>query len=565
MRLPARSNDLLSWSLELIEECFASREMRRDQIQTWNSYFWTGTSDASQQAEYNRCYEHVDRLASFLFSPTDVRFLIEFDETEPKEVHDMARVVSRRVNREFHRHGLDLAFAMAVECALIDGCVLFKQLWGHDGPEGYVVHPQCFGVLREDIEDLDKQEAFVHRSYLTRGAFRRMIWEDPRREDIMKKIDGFLKDRIDSGVSQNDFFHQVVIGGTTPVSVTGQSAGAGKVGVLGAPQPTLDPKVAARLVPVDELWVLDDERQDYTTVRIAADEFLLEGKGMRRNLAGPGDTLPDDPHLKMHQPFTKICPNEVEGYFWGQSEIMQIRPLQDSLNEQLRDIRRMRRKIADNPRAFIGFAGMTAEKWRALKRPGGWAAEENPNAKIEKLADEIPESMFVALQRTLDMFDAMAGFTPIMLGQGEAGVRSNQQAATLTRNSGPRIRDRALAVERQCVEVGDFTLALLQAKDAVKHPVDTKGRRFLLDQLPDDARLSVDSHTASPAFSEDNERKAFALAKAGAIDAESLIMLTHPPHEDTLASRAREKAEAQAKMVQQHPELLMGGKRGGKK
>ena len=55
--------------------------------------------------------------------------------------------------------------------------------------------------------------------------------------------------------------------------------------------------------------------------------------------------------------------------------------------------------------------------------------------------------------------------------------------------------------------------------------------------------------------------KAFALAKAGAIDGEDLIRLTHPPHEDSLILRSRQKAAAQAKMLQEHPELLTKGKR----
>jgi hypothetical protein len=93
---------------------------------------------------------------------------------------------------------------------------------------------------------------------------------------------------------------------------------------------------------------------------------------------------------------------------------------------------------------------------------------------------------------------------------------------------------------------------------------DSEGQKkgsFLLKQLPDDARVSVDSHTASPAFQEDAERKAFNLARLGAIDHADLIMLTHPPHEDTLVARARQRAAAQAKFMQEHPELMKPGGR----
>ena len=73
--------------------------------------------------------------------------------------------------------------------------------------------------------------------------------------------------------------------------------------------------------------------------------------------------------------------------------------------------------------------------------------------------------------------------------------------------------------------------------------------------------MTVDSHTSSPVYQEDSERKAFALAKAGAIDPADLIMLTHPPHEDILYARAKAREEAQAKLLKDHPELLTKGKR----
>ena len=71
------------------------------------------------------------------------------------------------------------------------------------------------------------------------------------------------------------------------------------------------------------------------------------------------------------------------------------------------------------------------------------------------------------------------------------------------------------------------------------------------------------SHTASPAFQEDTRNLAVALKKLGVIDDEDTILLTHPPHEDMLVLKAKQKAEMQAKLVAQHPELLLG--KGGKK
>jgi len=561
MSLKIPQDHLVDWVKEIIEECNTDRETRRDQLKMWRSYYYTGTSDG-QVTIYNRCYPHIERLGAFLFSPTDVRFNIEFDEEEGDNVHAMGRAASRRLNRDFHRNNLDLSFAAAVCGGLVDGCNLLKTIRGHDGPEAWVVKPGFFGVLRPDIDDLDRQEAFVHSTYLTPTAFERTIVDHPDKASIMARVKDSSVSDDEKDKLENDYFHQIIVGGTQPVSTT-TSSGSGMVGITGVPTPYLDAKVAASLIQVDELWVQDQERQDYTTIRIVRPDIITEGKYKRRNLCGLGDTLGKNYEMKGYHPFTKVCPNEVEGYFWGQSEIANIYRLQDDLNDQMRAIRRLTALRADPPRSATGFSGMTLEKYKAFKRPGGFVSEENPTAKIDAHAPELPPDLFVRLDKTIQFFDDVAGFTPILQGQGDQGVRSQNQAATLVRNSSPRMRDRALLVERQCTDFGDFVLKILQSSEADVIAADKK-TEFVLSQLPDDARVSVDSHTSSPVYQEDSEKKAFLLHRAGAIDAEDLIMLTHPTHEDTLRARAKARAEAQQKLVQQHPELAFPKGKGKK-
>jgi len=146
------------------------------------------------------------------------------------------------------------------------------------------------------------------------------------------------------------------------------------------------------------------------------------------------------------------------------------------------------------------------------------------------------------------------------MGQGEPGVRAGSHAQTLLRTGSPRIRDRALLVERQCAAHADFCFKLLQAKDAGVYRSKAK-EEFMLSQMLDDYRVTVDSHSGSPVFSEDMERKAFMLAKAGAIGPAELIMLTRPPQQDILIEHAEARAAAQAQMLQQHPELASKGRK----
>ena len=558
MSLTIPQRHLSDWIDEICGECNSSAEQRRSLLKMYRSYYYTGTSDGSV-AVYNRCYPHVERLGAFLYSPTDVRFHIEFDQSEGEEVEAMGNAAARKLNRLFHQKNLDTAFAAAVNGALIDGCNILKANQGFDGPEGWVIRPGFFGVLREDIEDLDRQEAFVHTTYMTPSAFERTIVEHPDRERIMAEVKTKSESTQTEDDIEQDYFHQIIVGGTQPVSMS-TSAGTGMVGVVGVPTPVLDAKVARSLVCCHEVWVQDKERQDYTTLRMVKPDVVVEGKDRRRNLCGLNDfTGKNAPNSGFH-PFTKVSPNEIQGYFWGQSELAAIYRLQDDLNEQVKNMTRLRRLKADPPRSAVGFAGLNLEKYKAFNRPRGFISEENPNAKMNEHAPEIPQEFFQWMERTMLMFDDVAGFTPIMQGQGEQGVRSQQQASMLARNSSPRMRDRALLVERQCAEWGEFIFRMMQAKDAevMREKIGSqKGVEFTLDQLPDDVKVAVDSHSSSPVYHDDHLQLAYGLAKAGAVDAADLIMLTHPPHEDILYARAKAREEAQAKLLQQHPELML--------
>ena len=91
---------------------------------------------------------------------------------------------------------------------------------------------------------------------------------------------------------------------------------------------------------------------------------------------------------------------------------------------------------------------------------------------------------------------------------------------------------------------------MMQAMDPSIYTTD-KGQEFLLSQLPGDFQVQVDSHSASPAFAEDNRQVAIALARAGAVDAEDLIHMLHPPGAELLLSRLRQRQKAQAQAAQQ--------------
>lgn len=564
------------FSLGLIERCKASKKERMNRGAVWKQYYFNGTN-SGKQAVYNLMYPHIDRMSSYLFSPSDVNFRIHFSSGEysrnvpndwkeifaqrfalkkekPKELkwndwQEMGKIGAHYLNYEFGRCGVDAAMSSAVDWSLVKGCSFVKTLWGHDGFEPYVIQPEAMGVYREDINGLDRQECFTHTSYITMGQFLQRIKGHPQEQEIIDKVKKQGRSSKPEEQIENDFYHQIIIGGlSTPTSPSSNIKASAQI--FGMPTPKLDPKVVQDLLVCHELWVQDDDKEDWTTIQLIEPDIIIEGKLRRRNLTG----------IKGETYFTQVTANPISGYFWGMSEFSPLSPLQDEVNKRVTEINRILRKRARPAWAITGYSGDSDQAKKTMDTADGVLTEAGPGAKFDKLQPDSPSDAYENLKATVDMFDTVAGFQPIMRGQGEGGVRSGVHAETLVRTASPRMRDRALMIEKQCSDIGDFCFKLLQAKEP-RAFVTKDGDEFILSQLPDDIRVHVDSHSASPAFSEDNRQLAFQLMKAGAIDAESLISMVHPPGEDQLIQRARMKAESEAKLLQDHPELLTKGKR----
>jgi hypothetical protein len=178
----------------------------------------------------------------------------------------------------------------------------------------------------------------------------------------------------------------------------------------------------------------------------------------------------------------------------------------------------------------------------------------------------MPEQMIPLIGEILGLMDRASGFSNILSGQGEQGVRAGNHAETLQRNASPRLRDRALLVERNCASAADATLALFEAKKATviwTHP-DKEESEFLLSQVPEDRRITVDAHSSSPIFHDDHEQLLAWGVKAGIVTPESAIEEMPFEHKDILLDRLRAKEAAQAALIQQHPEILTHGKGGHK-
>lgn len=555
-KIPGRRDALIPFVQEIIQECYVSLEPRRQRSAYFRSFYYTGSEDG-KGTKHNKCFSHIDKLSSLLFSPSDIKFDVTFDGDEVGEFAGMGDAAARYLTKEYYRSKSGLIFGQGVDVALVEGCSFVKKIQGHHGPKSAIIKPRFMGVLREDLNDLDEQDAFVHSFYVTPRQLRRLIANKP--DDIRAQL---LRETaaVAQAPTQSDFddsyFHEIVMGGLQPITTTGTPGpGKGTVSPYATPSPMLSPEVAADLVRVDDVWIMDDEKEDWTTIRYVAPGIILEGDMQHRNLSGI-------PH---EQPFTKICPNEVPGYFWGAPELATVTGLQQLITARMNDVDNIIKRQSRPSRVFTGFGTISAERAAALMSLDGIMTDDSPTGKVETLAPTMPPNIMEFIAYIDQCFDDQAGITATMSGNQEQGVRSANHANTLTRNSTPRLRDRAMLVEDQCAADADLHLKMLQAKDAKVHK-GANNEEFLLSQLPDDATVMVDSHSSSPAFSGDQMQIAFNLKRFGAISNEDLLdMIPGLPNAQELKLRAKQREAEQAKFIQEHPELLAKGKGGAKK
>jgi hypothetical protein len=550
LKIPTSSKDgtLELWVREVIDECMASVEERAMVYTRASQYYYQGTY-STQAAIYNKTKPFIDKLSGFLMQPTDVRFQVIYDSGEPETVLERSQLVSEKLTADYRQTDSDITFSEALTWAMVNGCYLLKHYPFESGFKVVPVHPENFGVLGETILELDEQEAFCHVTYPTISRLRTILQDHPKRREILARISEGRPTQQDE--EQPTYFHQMVVGGLNPLGEPGGMPNAeagGIVNVFPIPTPWRPQRRITPTVKFCELWIKDRDRDgDYTTMQIVYPDIIIEGDVTRRNLSRvPG-----------HSSFIKIQPQVTPGYFWGRSYVADVQMLQDLLNKRLRDIKVMWDRNVNAPQVFSGFTSVTEEQYFKIINEGGFINDPNPNAKASKMVEPPPPGYMEELNFIFSMFDEAGGFSPIMSGQGEPGVRAGIHAQTLVRTSSPRLIDQAARVERQLAQSGYVSLRIMQAMDALIYSTDN-GTDFLLSDLPDNFQVQVDSHSASPAFAEDNRQVAIALARAGAIDAEDLIHMLHPPGAELLLARLhqRQKKQAQAAQQEEQKEML---------
>jgi hypothetical protein len=525
VRIPKSPEDREQFYLDIINKCTVSKETRASDYATLRSWYLFGNSPDEAPALYNKIFPHIDQLTSFVYSAETTRFSITLGAAVPQENQRMTPALTHMLNDEWLNSNTDLLFAQAVSWALCYNSAFIK-LVSNRGIHPHFVEPQCIGVLREDIPGIDSQEAVVHTYYITRSQLYSQLYSHPRREEIVARINSVEHERTEvaNGI-QRIMMSQVdpTLYGNVNLDLSGYNR--------------YKAEVAEPTVEMTELWLWNDETQDYQVVTKADPDIIVYDR--------PGESL----WMKGELPFVQICPNPLYDYFWGQSEVQRLVFLQQLRNRRMTEILDLLSKQVAPPTALIGFTGILDEKNFALNRAGGLLATDMPNAKVEKLAPVIPQDLFREIGEIDSMFEEASGIVSVLQGRGESGVRSSGHASQLARLGSSRAKKRALVIEDALEKLATMYLKAMRLYNPI-HLKDSEGRPFISEQFPDDFVVKVDAHSNSPIFMEDLRSLAFNLFKAQVIDKESLLDLLEPPMKQQLKDRLK---KAQPQQQEQAP------------
>jgi hypothetical protein len=558
--IPSDHEKLITQVNEWIEICRVSVGMRKSYYRILNAIAETGKYDGTK-ALVNMMNPSLKRTAAHLFSPVELKFAMSFDHPQAPTTYQRGQEVAKQLTLNWERNGTGNTFGRGAFESLKYGAAFLKQWTERDSDDHLMlrdrlVMPWNMGVYRED-RALDEQPIICETTSLTLPEVWQKIWKFPNAEKLFDRIKSHAA-LGSAGSEPNSFFHQVLSTSQLNTGVQGMVSPVpgGIVQLNSDPNYALmGPTIAAEVVEFHELWVQDEH--DYTTIQMIMPDVLITPLFSRvekrdimmkkQNALGANSRL---------QPYRIIQPNETTDWIWGRSELVDVIEPQQLLATWCDDAKRLVGLQIDKFLGFIGENSMTDELY-AQARMAGYANLAQ-GSTISDLTPKFPEQLLPMVKWLMETVNVILGFPPIMQGQGEPGVRAGSHANTLMKTASPDLRDRSLLVEQQCAAAADLTLTLMELKDErfywtkADNPIeDIEKTKFLLSDLPDDWRVTVDSHSSSPIFADENAQLVLALNGRGIVDGEYVINNTDAPNKETAIQAFRKKQEGEKQMFEQ--------------
>lgn len=564
--LPRDEKGILKVGLDLINICRASAGQRAAAYRAYAMIANTGRQDGSRSM-INMMHRHLDRVASHLFSPTELRFAISFDEDYPEEYSKRAQRAALLLTRDWQRSSTDMMFSLGVVESLKYGACFLKQWPSQSGGHTFnhnraLVMPWQIGFYREDVNDIKNSPAVCETMLLTMPEVWRRIYHLPDADRLYKRIEQHAQQGSGDEVT-NSFFHQVLSTGQLNTSgVSGsQPAPGGIVQVTNGIVPS-DISIGglAPMVKMHELWVWDDD--DYTTIQVIEPDILIAPLMRKSNLLISSPLLPEveGPHqpktdpCQLH-PYTLIQPNQEHGTIWGRSELADLIEPQDNLASMADDQKRALGLVIDKILGFSGDDGITDDAYDQMRMAGYY--KSSPGSSIVDLTPKFPTELPAMIEQQIKIIEMVGGLEGLMAGRGEPGVRAGTMQDKLIKTASPGLRDRSLLVERQCAEAADLWLTVMEAKEPTTYwtdgrtPEAREKTSFILADLPGDRFVQVDSHSGSPIFADDHMQLTMMGLKTGMIAPEDALEDLPFPNKEVKQQRLKGRNEKREQMMKQ--------------
>ena len=532
MRIPTDLIQRELFLVDVMQKCMVSVESRRSEYDSLRAYYLFGAGPEEAPAQYNKIFPHIDQLSAFMYAADSTRFSINLGASASKHYHKMVPALTKGLYDYWLNSNADQVFSQALNWSFCYNSTFVKPVW-RNGIHPYMVEPSAMGVLREDTPYTDRQEAIVQVYYMTKSELFSRLYSHPKREELVRRIT-FSEQQTKKDAQGVD---RVITSATNPTIY-------GNINLNLAGINRYVPMLAEETVEMRELWVYDDEIDDYICVTIADPDVVIF------------DRASESMFLKGEIPFIQVCPNPQYDYYWGQSEVQRLIFLQDMRNKRTTQILQLLDKQVAPPTALMGFTGILDEKNFALQRAAGLLATDMPNAKVEQFAPDIPNDMFREIAEIDAMFAEASGIVSVLQGRGESGVRSAGHASQLARLGSSRAKKRALVVESALEKLATIYLKMMMVYDDTVY-TDEDGEKFIAKQFTDDFTVKVDAHSNSPIFMEDMRELAFSLYQAGTIGKERLIDMLDPPMKQLLLDDLK-KQGSQPPQTPQAPQIPQG-------
>ena len=395
---------------ELIERCRVSRVQRRENY-TSRRFFWLfGTDGSFENSDTdtgmgpppgNKIYPHLDQLTSFLYAQDTTRFSTQLGAAANKVFMQWVPKVNERVNDIWHASNTDIVFGCALLYSLVYDSMFIKPLWRGNTVWPGVIFPHNFGVLREDVQMLSRQEAFVHWYPITVGQFRTDFGDVPRFEKILDRVSKRPSGMVESQEAGVD---RIIMSAVAPLgSSSGPPVGFNTVDWMSTVSANYVPRVKEEMIELCELFVWDDLLNDYRIVTIADPDIPIFDRPLKE--AG---------WIEQECPIVQICPNPDPHYFWGMSECERLMPLQAYRNRVLAQIEHLQDLQAHPPSTSSGFPSDLLEMQYVLDSPNGFLNQPDPSGtgaggpKADRVKIEIPPDLWERVERIDTMFEEMS-------------------------------------------------------------------------------------------------------------------------------------------------------------